>query len=164
MATPADNDPLWLDDLNPRQREAAVHGDGPLLVVAGAGTGKTRTLAYRVAHLVHRGTPPERILLLPVTRRAAQELSQRARDTRARDITRSSGTPRIWGGTFHSVAARLLRRHPDGSHRCPAAPGRYHAYLRNPRIPRLRRQLPPRTDRGGGRLGLTTATASVDWP
>ena len=99
-------EPLWLDDLNPQQREAAVHGDGPLLVVAGAGTGKTRTLAYRVAHLVHRGTPPERILLLTFTRRAAQEMIQRARD-----ITRSSGTPRIWGGTFHSVATRLLRRY-----------------------------------------------------
>jgi len=61
----------WFRDLNPRQKEAVSHGDGPLLVVAGAGTGKTRTLAYRVSHLISQGVPPGRILLLTFTRRAA---------------------------------------------------------------------------------------------
>ena len=59
-------------ELNPEQLAAATHGDGPLLIVAGAGTGKTRTLVYRVAHLIERGVRPERILLLTFTRRAAQ--------------------------------------------------------------------------------------------
>ena len=58
-------------DLNDAQRAAATHPDGPLLIVAGAGTGKTRTLVYRVAHLIERGIRPERILLLTFTRRAA---------------------------------------------------------------------------------------------
>ncbi len=83
-----------------------MHGEGPILVVAGAGTGKTRTLAYRVAYLVHRGIAPERILLLTFTRRAAQEMIERARA-----VARWQGGNRIWGGTFHSVASRLLRRH-----------------------------------------------------
>ena len=58
-------------ELNPEQLAAATHGDGPLLIVAGAGTGKTRTLVYRLAHLLRRGVPAERILLLTFTRRAA---------------------------------------------------------------------------------------------
>jgi DNA helicase-2/ATP-dependent DNA helicase PcrA len=61
----------WLEGLNPAQRQAVTHGDGPLLIVAGAGTGKTKTLACRVAHLIDRGVSPERILLLTFTRRAA---------------------------------------------------------------------------------------------
>ncbi|HSJ64558.1 MAG TPA: UvrD-helicase domain-containing protein, partial [Gemmatimonadaceae bacterium] len=61
-------------DLNPEQRAAADFGDGPLLIVAGAGTGKTRTLVYRVASLIARGARPERILLLTFTRRAAHEM------------------------------------------------------------------------------------------
>ncbi|MDP9185496.1 MAG: UvrD-helicase domain-containing protein, partial [Actinomycetota bacterium] len=66
------------DDLNPQQRAAATHGDGPLLIVAGAGTGKTTTLAARVSHLLARGVRPERILLLTFTRRAAGEMLSRA--------------------------------------------------------------------------------------
>jgi DNA helicase II / ATP-dependent DNA helicase PcrA len=58
-------------EFNAEQLAAAAHGDGPLLIIAGAGTGKTRTLVYRVAHLIDRGVPPERILLLTFTRRAA---------------------------------------------------------------------------------------------
>jgi DNA helicase-2/ATP-dependent DNA helicase PcrA len=58
----------WLEDLNHQQLEAVTHGDGPLLVVAGAGSGKTRTLAYRVSHLISRGIDPQRILLLTFTR------------------------------------------------------------------------------------------------
>ncbi len=94
------------DDLNPEQRSAVLFGDGPLLIVAGAGTGKTSTLACRVGHLVERGVRPERILLLTFSRRAAREMLSRAH--------RSTGkleTERVWGGTFHAVANRLLRLH-----------------------------------------------------
>lgn len=96
--------PHWLDELNPAQREAATHGDGPLLIVAGAGTGKTRTLACRVAWLVERGVPPERILLLTFTRRAAAEMV-----ARAGHLTGAQTTGKVWGGTFHAVGNRLLR-------------------------------------------------------
>ena len=99
---------LWLDELNAQQREAVTHGDGPLLVVAGAGTGKTKTLAYRVAYLISLGTDPRRILLLTFTRRAAQEMLRRAGSIVARG---TSTTGRVWGGTFHSTANRLLRTH-----------------------------------------------------
>jgi DNA helicase-2/ATP-dependent DNA helicase PcrA len=96
----------WLDELNPAQRAAVTHGDGPLLVVAGAGTGKTKTLAYRVAYLISRGVDPGRILLLTFTRRAAQEMLERASTIVARG---ASSAGRVWGGTFHSMAHRLLR-------------------------------------------------------
>jgi len=96
----------WLDELNPQQRAAVTHGDGPILVVAGAGTGKTRTLAYRVAYLISTGVPPSRILLLTFTRRAADEMLRRAAGIVARG---TSATERVWGGTFHSTANRLLR-------------------------------------------------------
>ncbi len=98
--------PAHLADLNPQQRVAAEHLEGPLLVIAGAGTGKTKTLAARVAHLVERGVAPERILLLTFTRRAAQEMLRRA----AR-LTSQRRAGRVWGGTFHSVGNRLLRTH-----------------------------------------------------
>ena len=98
----------WLDELNPQQRDAVTHGDGPLLVIAGAGTGKTKTLAYRVAYLISQGVDPARILLLTFTRRAAQEMLRRASGIVARG-TSSAG--RVWGGTFHSAANRLLRTH-----------------------------------------------------
>ena len=96
----------WLDELNPQQRAAVAQGDGPLLVVAGAGTGKTKTLAYRVAYLISQGMDPGRILLLTFTRRAAQEMLQRASGIIARG---TSVTGRVWGGTFHAIANRLLR-------------------------------------------------------
>ncbi|MEA2488022.1 MAG: ATP-dependent helicase UvrD/PcrA, partial [Actinomycetota bacterium] len=98
--------PAWLRDLNDQQRKAATWGPGPLLIVAGAGSGKTRTLACRVASLLDRGVPPERILLLTFTRRAARELVGRAGK-----IGGGKGATRVWGGTFHSVANRLLRMH-----------------------------------------------------
>jgi len=97
-------EPGYLAELNPQQRAAAEHTDGPLLVIAGAGTGKTKTLAARVAHLVESGVAPERILLLTFTRRAAQEMLERAGR-----LTSKNRTGRIWGGTFHSVGNRLLR-------------------------------------------------------
>ena len=91
-------------DLNPQQAAAATHGDGPLLIIAGAGTGKTRTLVYRVAHLIDRGVKPERILLLTFTRRAAQEMLSRA------ERLVGGNSKKVHGGTFHATGHRLLRR------------------------------------------------------
>src|SRR5437870_9042856 len=93
------------EDLNDRQRTAATHGGGPLLIVAGAGTGKTTTLAARVAWLVaERAVAPERVLLLTYSRRAAKELL-----TRAQRMTGRADAGRVWGGTFHAVANASLR-------------------------------------------------------
>jgi DNA helicase-2/ATP-dependent DNA helicase PcrA len=92
------------DGLNEAQARAVAHGDGPLLVVAGAGTGKTRTLVHRVARLLADGAKPERILLLTFTRRSAQEMLSRVE----RLVGGSSRA--VAGGTFHSTAHRLLRR------------------------------------------------------
>ena len=90
--------------LNPEQCAAATAGGGPLLVLAAAGTGKTRTLVHRVAYLIESGVPAERILLLTFTNRAAREMLERAQ--------RLSGDAvvSIWSGTFHSICARFLRR------------------------------------------------------
>src|SRR6476469_6026946 len=89
----------WLDQLNPEQRRAATHTGGPLLILAGAGTGKTPTLCSRVAWLQSEGVPAERILLLTFTRRASREMVQRARGLSER-VAPSAG--RVVGGTFHS--------------------------------------------------------------
>ncbi|MEA2499252.1 MAG: ATP-dependent helicase UvrD/PcrA [Actinomycetota bacterium] len=98
------------EDLNEPQLRAARHGDGPLLVVAGAGSGKTKTLASRVAYLLGEGVTPERILLLTFTRRASQEMLARAqRLTSGGGAALEGAAARVWGGTFHSVANRLLR-------------------------------------------------------
>jgi DNA helicase-2/ATP-dependent DNA helicase PcrA len=94
----------YKEALNEQQRRAATFGDGPLLIVAGAGTGKTKTLAHRVANLIGTGVAPERILLLTFSRRASREMLSRA----AR-IVGETQTIRVWGGTFHAVANRLLR-------------------------------------------------------
>ncbi len=103
--------------LNDRQRQAARFGtrapdqaftSPPLLIIAGAGTGKTNTLAHRVAHLVLEGATPERILLLTFTRRAAAEMTRRTQRIVAESI-REVRLP--WSGTFHSIANRLIRRH-----------------------------------------------------
>ena len=90
--------------LNAAQAEAAAHGDTPLLVVAGAGSGKTRTLIHRVAHLINRGVPASRILLLTFTRRASQEMLDRCQRLVG------SASQQVQGGTFHGIAHRLLRR------------------------------------------------------
>ena len=89
---------------NEAQLKAVTTTEGPLLIVAGAGTGKTRTLVYRVARLVERGIAPERILLLTFTRRAAREMLHRAET-----LTGDRGLGKVWGGTFHAIANRLLR-------------------------------------------------------
>ena len=96
----------WAHDLNPAQEAAVLHDDGPLLVVAGAGTGKTKMLSCRVARLVAEGTPADRVLLLTFSRRAAREMLARA----AR-MGSGSAAGRVWGGTFHAMAHRLLRRY-----------------------------------------------------
>src|SRR6185369_13449548 len=92
--------------LNPAQRRAADADDRPLLIVAGAGTGKTQTLAHRVAALIARGGDPRRILLLTFSRRAAQEMTRRALR-----IAGQQATALPWAGTFHAIANRLLRQH-----------------------------------------------------
>jgi len=98
----------WLQELNPQQRAAAEFGEGPLLIIAGAGSGKTKTLAARVSSLVARGCDPGRIMLLTFTRRAAREMVHRAQAT-----SDDPDIPRVWGGTFHSIGARLLRTYAD---------------------------------------------------
>src|SRR3989454_1612176 len=109
-----------LDALNPGQRAAAEYGTaglphelpGPLLIIAGAGTGKTTTLAHRVAHLVVRGADPRRIMLLTFTRRAAETMTRRAEQIAAQVANGSAGPARVgWSGTFHAIANRLLRKH-----------------------------------------------------
>ncbi len=116
--------PEYLDALNPAQRLAATFGErrdgealaaGPLLVIAGAGTGKTMTLAHRVAHLVIEGVDTRRILLLTFTRRAALEMTRRVESILRQALAdRANGALPAgvlpWSGTFHSVGNRLLRR------------------------------------------------------
>lgn len=93
------------EELNPAQLEAVMHGDGPALIVAGAGTGKTRTLTYRVARLVEDGVAPESISLLTFTRKSATEMLRRAASLL------DGRCERVSGGTFHSFAHRTLRRY-----------------------------------------------------
>src|ERR1700688_1620629 len=92
-------------ELNEQQYEAVTSPPGPALVLAGAGSGKTRTLTYRVAWLLDNGVEPESILLLTFTNKAAREMVARV-TTLLPQETRS-----IWGGTFHSIGNRLMRRH-----------------------------------------------------
>src|SRR6516165_5895638 len=101
-----------LDGLNDEQRAAAAHPDGPLLVLAGAGTGKTRTLVARAAWLCEQGVPPSRILLLTFTRRAADDMLSRATAC-ARPANGRAPGGRITGGTFHAIAHRIIRQHAE---------------------------------------------------
>ena len=96
----------WEAGLNPAQAEAVNHDGNALLVIAGAGSGKTRTLASRVARLLGDGADPDRVLLLTFSRRASREMLRRAEHLGA-----SRASARVWGGTFHAIANRLLRRH-----------------------------------------------------
>jgi DNA helicase II / ATP-dependent DNA helicase PcrA len=99
----------WLETLNPQQRAAATHAGGPLLILAGAGTGKTTTLAARVAWLFGQGVAPERIMLLTFTRRAAREMLARVRGLVS--LPAAGHGHGVVGGTFHSVAHRFVRAH-----------------------------------------------------
>ncbi len=113
--------PVHLEKLNPEQRRAVTHGleeqstnpVSPLLVIAGAGSGKTNTLAHRVAHLIINGADPQRILLLTFTRRAAAEMTKRVERIAGEALSAQgrSSPPLSWAGTFHSVGARLLREY-----------------------------------------------------
>src|SRR3990172_3540036 len=110
----------YLQSLNPAQRGAVEHGvagtganvAGPLLVIAGAGSGKTNTLAHRVAHLIVNGADPGRILLLTFSRRAAAEMERRAERIIAVALGPTAARTRIgWSGPFPAIGARLLRGH-----------------------------------------------------
>ena len=94
-------------ELNPEQYRVVTADGGPMLVIAGAGSGKTRTLTYRVARLIETGTPPERILLATFTNKAAREMLGRV------ELLSGVDTRRLWGGTFHHIANRVLRRHGE---------------------------------------------------
>src|SRR6202021_1566357 len=113
----------YLDTLNPEQRRAVEHGVGadghigtPLLVIAGAGSGKTNTLAHRVAHLIVSGADPRRILLMTFSRRAASEMTKRVERIARKVLGNNAGimTDALsWAGTFHGIGARLLREYAD---------------------------------------------------
>ena len=92
-------------ELNPQQLAAVTAPPGPALVIAGAGSGKTRTLTYRVAYLLEQGIPADRILLLTFTNKAAGEMMRRISDLLGQELRA------LWGGTFHSIGARILRLH-----------------------------------------------------
>jgi DNA helicase-2/ATP-dependent DNA helicase PcrA len=92
-------------ELNEQQLAAVTAPPGPALVIAGAGSGKTRTLTYRVAYLLEQGIPPDRILLLTFTNKAAREMMRRVSDLLGHELAS------LWGGTFHSIGNRILRQH-----------------------------------------------------
>ena len=92
-----------LKDLNEEQREAVLHGDGPLLIIAGAGTGKTKVITHRIAHLVESGIKPSEILALTFTDKAASEMEERI------DILLPYGSFGVQVSTFHAFGDRLLR-------------------------------------------------------
>src|SRR6267143_1139895 len=94
-------------ELNPQQHAAVTAPPGPGLVIAGAGSGKTRTLTYRVAFLLEQGVPADRSLLLTFTNKAAREMMRRVAELLGGDLSD------LWGGTIHSVGNRILRRHAD---------------------------------------------------
>jgi DNA helicase-2/ATP-dependent DNA helicase PcrA len=108
----------YLEKLNPQQRHAVEHGGeaGPLLIIAGAGSGKTNTLAHRVAHLIVNGADPHRVMLLTFSRRAAAEMIRRVERIVAnvmRERAAAMTDAIVWAGTFHAVGARLLREYAD---------------------------------------------------
>ena len=94
----------YLDELNPVQREAVECTEGPVMIIAGAGSGKTRVLTYRIAHLMKKGVDPFNILSLTFTNKAAREMKDRIAK-----IVGAGEAKNIWMGTFHSVFARILR-------------------------------------------------------
>jgi len=104
----------YLDDLNPPQREAVLHGDGPLLILAGAGSGKTRVITCRIAHLIReRGVDPGSILAVTFTNKAADEMRERLERMLDMALGRSAMNGGPWISTFHSACVRILRQHAD---------------------------------------------------
>src|SRR3954468_18652447 len=112
----------YLEKLNPEQRRAVEHGtaetgpSAPLLVIAGAGSGKTNTLAHRVAHLIVNGADPRRILLMTFSRRAASEMTKRVERIARKVLGDNAGMMTdalAWAGTFHGIGARLLRDYAE---------------------------------------------------
>ena len=97
----------YAKELNAEQLEVVLHGNGPCLVLAGAGSGKTRTLVYRVAYLLEHGVSPERILLMTFTNKAAFEMMHRV------ELLLKARPKGLWGGTFHSLANRILRKYAE---------------------------------------------------
>ena len=119
-AMPRPARPDYLAALNEAQRRAVEHGSAapdispPLLIIAGAGSGKTNTLAHRVAHLIVGGADPRRILLLTFSRRAAAEMQRRVERITGQVLGGRAGAmdgALTWSGTFHAIGARLLREH-----------------------------------------------------
>ena len=98
----------YLNQLNESQREAVVYNEGPSLVVAGAGSGKTRVLTYKIAYLLQLGLPPYSILALTFTNKAAREMKERIAA-----ITGDQTARRLWMGTFHSIFSRILRNEAE---------------------------------------------------
>ena len=94
----------YLENLNEEQKLPVLHKDGPLIVIAGAGSGKTRVLTYRIVHLINQGVDPFNILALTFTNKAALEMKKRISEITSESISRN-----IWMGTFHSIFARILR-------------------------------------------------------
>src|SRR6266511_2941632 len=94
-------------ELNPQQHAAVTALPGPALVLAGAGSGKTRTLIYRVAYLLEQGIPADRILLLTFTNKAAREMMRRVADLLGQELRE------LWGGTFHAIGNCILRSPAD---------------------------------------------------
>ena len=101
-----DTEPSYLHNLNDAQRAAVLYGDGPQLVIAGAGSGKTRVITCKIAHLLAQGVEPWRIMALTFTNKAAREMRERISAMAGDDVA-----SRLWMGTFHSIFARLLRNH-----------------------------------------------------
>ena len=98
----------YLSHLNPQQRKAVEYLDGPQLVIAGAGSGKTRVLTYKIVHLLAHGYEPYRIVALTFTNKAAREMRERIEK-----LVGGAVASRLWMGTFHSIFARILRNHAD---------------------------------------------------
>ena len=98
----------FLSELNEAQRAAASHVNGAFMVIAGAGSGKTRVLTYRIAHLIQLGVDPFQILALTFTNKAAREMKDRIAK-----LVGDSAAKSIWMGTFHSIFARILRIEAD---------------------------------------------------
>ena len=103
-----------LESLNPQQRRAVEHRGSPLLVLAGAGSGKTRVITVRIAHLIHQGVDPEKILALTFTNKAAKEMAERVGELIGKETAK-----KLTVGTFHSLGLRIVESRPSAS-ACPS--------------------------------------------